>query len=389
MKRIFLKKNKDRSLRHRHPWVFSGALGNGDEGIEDGEIVAVAAPDGEVLGTGYYNGRSAIAVRMLSFGDVQVTDAHLRGLIGSALQRRRLAGIPAACDAYRLIFSEGDQLPGLIADYYNGHIALQVLTLGMERLKERIVGLLCEETGAASVYERSEHEGRSTEGLTPASGALFGETPELVTIREGNLSFLVDVKRGQKTGFYLDQRENRERVLRLAAGKRVINLCSYTGGFTVAALRGGASEVISVDASADALALARENAALNGFAAGMTCEKADMFDFVRADPLQAGLIIVDPPALAKSRGALDGACRGYKDLNLQVLRRCPPGTLLLTCSCSRFIDMKLFQQILFAACHDAGRNAAIIGKYGHPADHPVSIWCPETEYLKAVLLAVE
>ncbi|MBP7737055.1 MAG: class I SAM-dependent rRNA methyltransferase [Spirochaetes bacterium] len=389
MKTIRLKEHKEKALLRRHPWVFSGAIGKKDPAIEDGEIVSVRKADGTRLGCGYYNGRTQIAVRMLSFGEEEFTDNYLFELVRAAVARR--AGNPLLhdTDSCRLIFSEGDFLPGLIVDSYGGHLVLQCLTLGMDRLKDTIAKIILEEIKPASIYERSDHEGRGLEGLGPSSGQLYGETPEELLIKENNMSLLVDVRAGQKTGFFLDQRDNRSLARTLARGRKVLNLFSYTGGFSVAAALGGAASVTSVDSSAEALDLARKNMEQNR--AGVPAEfiKADIFQYLRDVRPDADLIILDPPALAKNRGSVDRACRGYKDLHLQLALRCPPGATILTCSCSRFIDMNLFQMVVFEAFADAGRKASIIGKHGHPCDHPVSLFCPETEYLKSMLLRLD
>ncbi len=389
MNSIYLKQRKDKAVRNRHPWIFSGAIGKKDPGIADGDIVAMRDAAGGLLGSGYYNGKTQIAVRMLAFDGQEVTDTYLRELVRAAVAKRTTSPLLRDTEAYRLIFSEGDFLPGLIVDYYGGHLVMQVLTLGMERLKDEITGILAEEIRPASIYERSDHEGRVLEGLSPAEGQVLGTTPRDLVLREGGLSFHIDIGAGQKTGFYLDQRDNRSLVKRIAGGRDVLNLFCYTGGFSVAAAAGGARRIVSVDSSADALEMAKRNMALNSVSAPCEFIRADIFQYLREGPIDAGLVILDPPALAKNRGSVDRACRGYKDLHLQAARRCPAGTMLLTCSCSRFIGMDLFQMVVFEAFADAGRKAAIIGKYGQPCDHPVNIFCPETEYLKGMLLLVE
>jgi 23S rRNA (cytosine1962-C5)-methyltransferase len=389
MKQVHLKRNKEKAVLHRHPWIFSGAIDRRDPDISDGEIVAVCDAGGAVLGRGYFNGRTQIAVRMLTFGSGDFTPDTLRGLIRAAIARRSsLPGLHET-DSYRLIFSEGDGIPGLIVDTYAGHLVMQCLTLGIDRLKDEIAGILVEAMHPESVYERSDHEGRGLEGLKPCAGQVHGNTPDELVIHEGSLSFYASPIRGQKTGFYLDQRDNRALVTKLAAGRRVLNLFSYTGGFSAAAALGGAAGIISVDGSADALETARRNMALNDAADPGEFVKADVFQYLREHELRSDFIILDPPALAKNRASAENACRGYKDLNLQVASRCPADTLLLTCSCSRFIDIDLFQKVVFGAFSDAGRGAVILGKYGQPCDHPTNIFCPETEYLKAMLLYID
>lgn len=389
MKKIHLKEKKERAVLHRHPWIFSGAIRHIDSGIEDGEIVAVHGHNGDRLGAGYYNSRTRIALRLLAFGDRDADRDHLRGLVASAVSKREGNPLLAGTDSRRLIFSEGDHIPGLIVDDYGGHLVLQSLTLGMDRLKGLIAEILIDIVRPESIFERSEHEGRTLEGTSPVIGQIHGTTPDEIRIHENGAAFMVNPREGQKTGFYLDQRDNRAAVMNLARDRRVLNLFSYTGGFSVAAARGGAARIVSVDASAEALEMAKRNMGLNGSPAAADFIKADIFHYLREAEIDSDLIIVDPPALAKNRASADNACRGYKELHLQIARKCPPGTLLFTCSCSRFIDMDLFQKVVFGAFADAGRTASIIGKYHQPCDHPTSIFCPETEYLKAMLLTVE
>ncbi len=389
MKAIHLKPHKEKALLRRHPWVFSGAIGKTEPGIEDGDIISVRDAAGTHLGYGYYNSRTQIAVRILSFGEREVTDNYLRELVQAAAAKRAGNPLLRDTDSCRLIFSEGDFIPGLIVDSYSGHLVLQCLTLGMDRLKPAMVKILVEELNPASIYERSDHEGRGLEGLAPAQGQLHDETPAELLMKEDGMSFYVSIGAGQKTGFFLDQRDNRFLVRSLAHGRRVLNLFSYTGGFSVAAAMGGASSIVSVDSSAGALEMAKKNMELNRVTAPCEFIKADIFQYLRDGTLDADLIILDPPALAKNKASVDRACRGYKDLHLQLALRCPAGATILTCSCSRFIDMNLFQMVVYEAFADAGRKASIIGKHGQPCDHPVNIYCPETEYLKAILLQVE
>jgi 23S rRNA (cytosine1962-C5)-methyltransferase len=390
MKKIHLKQKKEKAVLRRHPWIFSGAIQKKDRGIADGEIVSICANAGDHLAYGYYNRHTQIAARILSFGDRKVDTDLLRELIRGAAEKRSDCTLLSETDARRLVFSEGDYFPGLIIDSYAGHLVMQCLTLGIEKMKDTIVRILVELMRPESIYERSDHEGRILEGIPPYTGQIYGNTPNELIIREQDMTFTVDVREGQKTGFYLDQRNNRTIIKGLAGDRNVLNLFSYSGGFSVAAALGGARSVISVDASANALEAARKNMAMNDNA-GTPAEfvKADVFAFIRNWAGGSDLIIVDPPAFAKARNAVQNACRGYKELHLQIAAKCPKDTLVLTCSCSRFIDMNLFQMIIFEAFADTGRNACIIGKYHQPCDHPVNIFCPETEYLKALLLRVE
>jgi 23S rRNA (cytosine1962-C5)-methyltransferase len=389
MKKVMLKKGKEKPVLNRHPWIFSGALSRRDSDIEDGEIVAIQNHAGALLGYGYFSSRSQIAVRILSFGDVPVNHDHLKKLISSANRKRLNDPLLRGTNAYRVIFSEGDFFPGLIVDRYDAHLVIQILTMGIERLREDILGILTDCLSPDSIYERSDHAGRAIEGLKERTGQLTGTTPGDILIGESGVLFHVDVYRGQKTGFFLDQRENRGLVKSLAAGRNVLDLFSYTGGFSMAALRGGALKVISLDASPAALEMASVNARENDGDSRHSCVNADVFEYIRAEQITSNLIIIDPPALAKHRDAVDSACRGYKDLNLYTMKKCPPGTLILTCSCSRFISMDLFQKVVFSAAADSGRTAGILRKSHHPSDHPISIYHPESEYLKSMLLYIE
>lgn len=386
---IFLRPGKEKPVLNRHPWIFSGAVSRVDDGAADGSIVSVRDGSGRHIGYGYYNGRSRINVRMLSFGDRFPDRDHLRHLMIVARDKRRSSGVISRTNAWRAVFSEGDFLPGLIADSYDGHLVIQILTMGIERMREDIIGLLAEVFSPSSIYERSDHAGRSIEGLSERIGQVTGSTPEEIPIVENGLKYIVDVHHGQKTGFFIDQRENRALVAGIAAGRSALNLFSYTGGFSVAALAGGALEAVSIDVSEPALTMARRNAGLNALENRSAFIAADAFEYLRDNVLPHDLIIIDPPAFAKNKESVPSACRGYKEINLQAIRKCPAGSLILTCSCSRFIGMDLFQKVVFGAASDAGRSVSILYSGQHPADHPVSVFCPETSYLKSLLLYVD
>ncbi len=386
MQKIILKKGKEKSVLNKHPWIFSGAVATAD--AFDGQLTLVCASDGTELAWGYYNSRCDIAVRILRFDNVKPDNDLLVSRVRQAVAARHIAGIPQYTNAYRIIHSEGDFLPGLIVDWYAGHCVMQILTCGMEQLKVTIAQILKDILNPMSIYERSDHEGRKIEGLHPVSGQIYGTTPDVIEISENDMRFLVDVKRGQKTGFFCDQRDNRNTVRRLAHGRDVLNLFSYTGGFSVAALTGAARVAISVDSSQDALDLAVKNCRLNGVEAQHSIVKEDVFDYINTHDIEQNFIVCDPPALVKNKAHIPQALRGYKELNLKIMRKAPRNSLLLTCSCSRFVDVKLFQQVIFGAAVDAGRDVQIIGKFSQPLDHPVSVYCPETEYLKAMLLRI-
>ncbi|OHD63697.1 MAG: hypothetical protein A2176_05585 [Spirochaetes bacterium RBG_13_51_14] len=389
IKKIHLKDKKEKTPLRGHPWIFSGAIQDRDAGIDDGDIVSVCDSRGNRLGCGYFNSKTRIAVRMLCFGSQEFTPDYLRMLIRTAVGKRTGSPLLRNTDSYRIIFSEGDHIPGLIVDSYAGHLVMQCLTLGIDRLRETIVNILNDEIKPASIYERSDHEGRSLEGLDPVLAQRYGTTPHDLVMHEDDMKYYVNLLQGQKTGFYLDQRDNRALVRKAAEGRDVLNLFCYSGGFSVAAALGGARRILSVDSSGPALDLAKKNMDLNRVNTPTDFLQADIFQFLRDETITGDFIILDPPALAKTRASVHNACRGYKDLHLQVASKCPAGTVILTCSCSRFIDMRLFQMVIFGAFTDAGRKASIIGKYAQPCDHPTNIFCPETEYLKALLLHVE
>jgi 23S rRNA (cytosine1962-C5)-methyltransferase len=304
-----------------------------------------------------------------------------------ALRTSILSPETTAC---RLIHAEGDLLPGLICDKYGDYLVLQINTAGMERFRELIVSLLTDLLSPRMMYDRSDATTRAQEGLPDSTGPVKeGMFPDLIEIRENNMRFLVDVKQGQKTGFYLDQRDNRALIRGLAQGKRVLNCFSYSGGFSVYASSGGAVAVTSVEASAEALALCKENLMLNNIPLdSQRLVKADVFQFLRDDQEAYDLIILDPPAFAKRKGQVKGAVRGYKDINLYAMKRLKKGGMLLTCSCSQHVDASLLQKILSYAAADASRRLQILGSWGAPMDHPIALHHPEGAYLKAFLLRV-
>lgn len=388
MKAVVLKPGRDKAVRNRHHWIFSGAIRE-LPGFEDGDILPVRDARGELLGHGYFNRRSSITGRMIAFGDEAPEDAVGRSL-DRALALRAAFFDPAVTNARRLVNAEGDGLPGLIVDLYDDVLVLQIATLGMEKLKPLVVERLTRALKPRAVVERSDLPARREEGLSEASGVLAGEPPDRVRILENGVSFWVGLAEGQKTGFYLDQRESRRLVRECAAGRRVLNAFAYTGSFSVCALLGGAVRADSVDTSAAALALAQENFELNGLSsdAGVFFSQ-DVFEFLREPALDHDFVILDPPAFAKKRTDVVAACRGYKDINRLALQRLRAPGLALTFSCSHFVDETLFQQVVFQAAHEAGRRARILQKHRQAFDHPVNVYHPETAYLKGFLLYVD
>ncbi len=386
--RVILKKGRAKSALNRHPWIFSGAIDRLEGGCEGGEIVSVYSAEKRLLGKGFFNPRSQIRVRLLSFADEPVGREFFRGRVRQALELREKL-VPAHTTACRLVHSEGDFLPGLVVDRYGDVLAAQCSSLGIAKLKPLMVEILKELLRPSAIFERSEGSALREEGLAPLKQSLFGEPPGLVEILENNLRFRVDVLEGQKTGFYLDQRDNRRLIGELAAdGKSLLNCFSYSGGFSVyAALRGAATT--SVDASEAALSLAKENFGLNGLnPEDHRFVPGNVFEFLREPSESYDIIILDPPAFVKHKKDLEKAARGYKDINRLAIKQVNSGGLLLTCSCSHFLNRDLFRKIVFAAAQEAGRNVQILAQPGQPPDHPVNIFHPEGEYLKTLLLRV-
>lgn len=359
------------------------------EAIEPGGIVDVLAASGRFLGRGYYNPASQICVRLLTREREPIDGAFLASRLREALALRRR--VYPDVQSLRLVYSEADFLPGLIVDQYEDCLVVQLLTLGMEIRRRELLDCLVAEIKPRAILERSDGAGRRHEGLGPSIGAIYGEVPDELIVREGKLRHLVDMRGGQKTGHFLDQRENRLAAAAYAAGRRVLDCFCHTGTFGLSAALAGASEVLGVDSDADALDLARRNAFLNKVEDRCSFEAANAFDFLRSAVergSQYELVILDPPAFTKSKLRIEQAIRGYKEINLRALRLLPPGGILVTCSCSHHIDSWLFQETLADAAADAGRSVRLLERRGHPPDHPVLLGIPETEYLKCLILEV-
>jgi 23S rRNA (cytosine1962-C5)-methyltransferase len=398
---VVLRPEREKSLLRRHPWVFSGAIGHVEGQPEAGETVAVQAADGTPLGWGAYSPQSQIAVRMWSFDPRETIDrGFLRRRLEQALALRTSLARPAL-DAYRLVNAESDGLPGLIVDRYGDYLVGMFLSAGAERWKPELAALLGElaeggqwPTGPArGLYERSDVDVRAKEGLPLTSGLLSGQAPpERVEIHEYGVRFAVEIARGHKTGFYLDQRDNRALLATFAAGAEVLNGFAYTGGFGVWALQGGARRVINVDTSVPALELAAHNAALNGHGTEAVENIAgDVFHVLRHfrdARRQFDLIVLDPPKFAESRGQVERATRGYKDINLLACKLLRPGGTLFTFSCSGQISPDLFQKIVAGAALDSGRDVRTIQWLRQGPDHPVALNVPEGEYLKGLVCRV-
>jgi len=386
---LILKPEKEKPIKGRHPWIYSGAIDEIDEDYKAGDLVRVFSAQKEFLGTGYLNPRSQIAVRMLSFTEEEIDRDFFARRIENALELRRRF-LPEKTNACRLIHSEGDFLPGLIVDRYADYLVLQIQTAGMERWRDLLISLLEGKAGAKGIYEKDDSEAREWEGLEKRVGLLAGGgPPDFVEIEEYGRKFIVDIHAGQKTGFFLDQRENRKLTGDLSKGRRVLNCFAYSGGFSVYAARGGAARVVSVETSERALNTARENFKLNGFEAGpFEFVQKDAFTYLRETAEEFDLVVLDPPAFAKSKDHIMQASRAYKDVNLWAMKRLAPGGLLYTASCSSYVDPGLFQKIIFAAAKDARREVRILQKTSHPFDHPINIYHPEGEYLKGLLCLV-
>lgn len=390
MKKLIVKAGREKSLLRRHPWIFSGAVKSLDNGTASGDMIRVSAEDGRFLAYAAYSEKSQIIGRVLSFTESDhIDDAFYDNRVRSAVARR--ASLLTSTNAMRLIHAESDGLPGVIADRYGDVIVLQLLTAGAERLRKRIAAAILDATGAKSVFERSDADVRELEGLPAVTGLIVGEpVTGPIVIQENALSFSVDVVHGHKTGFYLDQRENRALTRSLSKGADVLNCFCYTGTMSVAALAGGAISVLSLDSAGPSLALGAPNVALNQLdGARATWEEADVFQALRKLRDRAAsfdLIILDPPKFAPTAHHAEKASRAYKDINLLGMKLLRPGGKLMTFSCSGGISAELFQKIVAGAALDAGVDAQLLRRLGPGPDHPVLLNFPEGDYLKGLLL---
>jgi 23S rRNA (cytosine1962-C5)-methyltransferase len=386
--RINLKKGREAALRYGHPWVFSGAIARVEGAPAPGDIVLVTDAGGRPFGLGFFN-TGDIAVRLLTDDAAARIDADFwRRRIERAMSLRRKV-VPPATDAYRLINAEGDGMPGLVCDCYGGRIVMTIGTAGMERWRDTVIGLLSELLTPAGIYERSEGRSRQLEGLPDRIGPAAGEVPATTEITENGLRFEVDLIAGQKTGFFLDQRGNREIVGALGRGAEVLNCFSYTGAFSVYAARGGARRVVSVEASAAANEIADRNLVRNDCSPRQhPVLTANCFEYLRETEEVFDLIILDPPAFAKSRKDVDRSARGYKEINLRAALRLREGGMLATFSCSNPIEPGLFEKIVLGAVRDAGKTAQLLRPLGAGPDHPVNLAHPEGRYLKGLLLCL-
>lgn len=390
---LVLKPGREKSLLRRHPWIFSGAVHHLEGSPASGETISLLSSKGDFLAQAAYSPHSQIRARVWSF-DVELVDADFfQKRIRSAIRARDTWHLTPDTDTYRLIHAESDGLPGLIVDRYGEMLVLQSLTAGSEFWKDTLADILLEEADLSTIYERSDADVRELEGLQPIVGPLRGAMPHSpFSITEHGLKFNINFESGHKTGFYIDQRENRLRVRELAQGRDVLDCFSYTGGFTVNALEGGAKSVLAVDASTDALALGRENVQLNGRQAeSVEWREGDVFQVLRKfrdENRSFDLIVLDPPKFAPTAAQAKKASRGYKDINLLAFKLLRVGGILVTFSCSGGIDAALFQKIIASAALDADVNAQIVDYLSQAGDHPVALNFPEGAYLKGLICTI-
>ena len=389
MKQIFLKRGKEESLRRFHPWIFSGAIHHADEGIADGDIVRVIDSNGDYIATGHFQ-MGSIAVRVLTFNNVEIDDNFWFSRLKSALSMRQAIGLAgnANNNTYRLVHGEGDLLPGLIIDIYGRTAVMQAHSVGMHLCRKEIAKQLIKVMDGLvdNIYYKSE---TTLPFMEPENGFIIGQSENNIGIENG-LKFRVDWLRGQKTGFFVDQRDNRLLLEKYSRGKNVLNMFCYTGGFSVYAMRGGANMVHSVDSSAKAIELTRSNIDLNfpnDKRHDAFCE--DAFKYLEEAGSNYDLIILDPPAFAKHRGALHNALKGYTRLNLKAFEKIQKGGILFTFSCSQVVSKDNFRNAVFTAAAIAHRKVRILHQLHQPADHPINIYHPEGEYLKGLVLYVE
>lgn len=392
--RLVITSGKEKAILRRHPWIFSGAVKHIDGTPEEGDLVDVVDTHGQWMATGHYQNESIIC-KVLSFDTPQVDESFLRQRLASAIGYRERLGLFAGQDTnvFRLVHAEGDYLPGLVCDWYNGVLVMQAHSVGMHRLFPQLSQIFCELLGdrLKSIFDKSSATCPKTLNLT--DGYLWGIAPDEWEVAENGVKMLINFYEGQKTGFFVDQRENRALVQHLAKGHRILNCFGYTGGFSLAALRGGAEFVETVDISKKAIALCNRNVALNfGPDAAHRGSVADVLQYLATIGTQANafdFIILDPPAFAKNHHSLQQGLKGYRTINQHALAALPDGGMLMTFSCSQAVSKEDFQTMVFTAAMNARRRVRIVRQLPHAVDHPVSIHHPEGEYLKGLLLEVE
>lgn len=387
--KVTLRPGREFPVQQGHPWIFSGAVESVHGSAEAGDIVEVCSSKGETLGLGFFHPQTSIAIRVFSFGTAEEDpELILQSILKRAIEARK-GWLQPSVTCRRLVNAEGDSLPGLVVDEYAGHLVIQVGILGIERRKDFFVQLLTYLLKPESIFERSDSSSRREEGLEACVENIFGETPAEVLVYEGDMRLAVDIVSGQKTGFFIDQREMRRFVREHSDGKRVLNCFSYTGGFSVAALLGGAQRVVSVDSSEGAIALCNRNVELNSPDPDLHESKCvNAFDYLGGTHERFDLVILDPPAFAKQRDHLKNALKAYRQINSTGMNLVLPGGLLVTSSCSNFVTEEEFEQVVLEACGSSGRQVSIIGKHRQAIDHPVLAAHEQGKYLKSLILRI-
>ena len=386
---VCLRRGEELDLAAGSSWIYDNEIAWCDDRCRDGDVVAVLDSRHRFVGRGFFNAQSKIAVRMLTRSqDTPIDRAFFRARIAAAWAYRQQLGFSNAC---RGVFGESDGLPGLTVDKFGDYLSFQIVCLGMEQRKEALISILAELFQPAGIYERDDLAVREKEGMAQISRCVYGSVPPEIQIREHDAAMFVNIPTGQKTGHFLDQQENRGHLRPYVPGQDVLDLCCCTGGFAIHAALYGAAHVEAVDVSASALALVRRNAAANGVADKIQTTQANVFDLARQyadEGRRFGVVICDPPAFAKSKQALDGATRGYKELNLRCMQMVKPGGFLLTCSCSHFMTPPLFFQMLQQAAADSGRQVRLVENLLQSRDHPASLQAGQNLYLKGHILQV-
>lgn len=390
--KVILKGGKERSVKNFHPWIFSGAIAKIEGNPVEGDIVEVFSSSGEFLATGHFH-KGTITVRLFSFIQSEIDSNFWKRKLQAAFDLRTTLNLTnsATTNVYRLVHAEGDGMPGLIIDYYNGIAVLQTHTIGMHNIKQHLVTALGELYGEElkAVFDKSSETMKKQTDLLVENKFLSGSSKDEIVVSEYNNKFKVNFQTGQKTGFFIDQRENRKLLSEFSFGKSVLNTFCYTGGFSVYALNTGAALVHSVDSSAPAIEMTKQNVELNDNSDKHTSFKENVFEFLKNSGQQYDVIILDPPAFAKHLNALKQACIAYRNLNAEAIRKINKGGIIFTFSCSQVIDKILFRKIIFAAAAMTGRNVRVLHQLSQPSDHPVNIYHPEGEYLKGLVLYVE
>ena len=391
LKKLILKPGKERSVLNFHPWLFSGAFKESKQRPEDGELIEVFSSNHEYLATGFYN-YGSITVRIISFERTEINEEFWQKKFHDAYQLRKACGLTenAETNIFRLIHGEGDGIPGLIVDVYGSVAVLQSYNFGIYKHRQEFAKALLSLPGKkiSSIYDKSAETMPGIQGAKFENAFLYGDEKEIIAT-ENNNQFHIDWINGQKTGFFIDQRENRKLVGRYSEGKKVLNTFCYSGGFSIYALQAGASEVHSVDSSAKAMALTERNMQLNGYENRHQSFTSDVFSYLKEIDNTYDVIILDPPAFAKHLNAVNQAARAYQGINRTAFSKIKPGGIVFTFSCSQVIDKTLFRKIVFAAAAESGRNVKILHQLTQGNDHPISIYHPEGEYLKGLVLFVE